>query len=39
VPAGGVLLLGHVVGSYDLDKVLAAGDQIRQHALYPVLLP
>lgn len=35
----GVMLLGHVVGSYDLDKVLAAGDQIRAHALYPVLLP
>jgi multicomponent K+:H+ antiporter subunit A len=32
------MLLGHVVGSYDLDKVLAAGDQIA-HALYPVLLP
>src|SRR6476469_11083269 len=25
----GVMLLGHVVGSYDLDKVLAAGDLIR----------
>ncbi|MDN7143650.1 monovalent cation/H+ antiporter subunit A [Pseudomonas sp. JQ170] len=35
----GVLLLGHVVGSYDLDKVLAAGEQIRSHALYPILLP
>lgn len=35
----GVLLLGHVVGSYDLDRVLASGEQIRQHALYPVLLP
>lgn len=35
----GVMLLGHVVSSYDLDKVLAAGDQIRAHALYPVLLP
>ncbi|MFD2644937.1 monovalent cation/H+ antiporter subunit A [Pseudomonas japonica] len=35
----GVILLGHVVGSYDLDKVLAAGDTIRGHALYPVLLP
>ncbi|WP_166361675.1 monovalent cation/H+ antiporter subunit A [Pseudomonas akapageensis] len=35
----GVLLLGHVVGSYDLDKVLAAGDLIRAHALYPILLP
>jgi multicomponent K+:H+ antiporter subunit A len=34
----GVLLLGHVVGSYDLDAVLAAGDTIRAHALYPVLL-
>ncbi|MGH8462848.1 MAG: proton-conducting transporter membrane subunit, partial [Pseudomonas sp.] len=28
----GVLLLGHVVGSYDLDKVLAAGELIRSHA-------
>ncbi|TDF77862.1 monovalent cation/H+ antiporter subunit A [Pseudomonas sp. H9] len=35
----GVLLLGHVVGSYDLDKVLAAGELIRNHSLYPVLLP
>ncbi|MDR0276432.1 MAG: monovalent cation/H+ antiporter subunit A [Paucimonas sp.] len=35
----GVIILGHVVGSYDLDKVLAAGDTIRGHALYPVLLP
>ncbi|NBA98328.1 monovalent cation/H+ antiporter subunit A [Pseudomonas sp. R5(2019)] len=35
----GVLLLGHVVGSYDLDKVLAAGELIRNHALYPYLLP
>ncbi|WNW10882.1 monovalent cation/H+ antiporter subunit A [Pseudomonas sp. DTU_2021_1001937_2_SI_NGA_ILE_001] len=34
----GVLVLGHVVGSYDLDRVLAAGDLIRAHALYPVLL-
>ncbi|MDE1164838.1 MAG: monovalent cation/H+ antiporter subunit A [Pseudomonas sp.] len=34
----GVLLLGHVVGSYDLDTVLASGDLIRAHALYPVLL-
>lgn len=34
----GVLLLGHVVGSFDLDTVLAAGDQIRTHALYPVIL-
>ncbi len=35
----GVLLLGHVVGSYDLDAVLAAGDVIRAHALYlPILV-
>ncbi|WP_353632401.1 monovalent cation/H+ antiporter subunit A [Pseudomonas canadensis] len=34
----GVMLLGHIVGSYDLDHVLAAGDQIRAHALYPVML-
>jgi multicomponent K+:H+ antiporter subunit A len=34
----GMMLLGHVVGSYDLDRVLASGDAIREHALYPVLL-
>ncbi len=34
----GVMLLGHIVGSYDLDQVLAAGDQIRAHALYPAML-
>lgn len=30
----GVLLLGHIVGSYDLDVVLAAREQIQAHALY-----
>src|SRR3954447_16105682 len=30
----GVLLIGHVVGSYDLDRVLASGDVIRSHRLY-----
>ncbi|MFC3127630.1 proton-conducting transporter membrane subunit, partial [Pseudoroseomonas globiformis] len=30
----GMLLLGHIVGSYDLDVVLAAGDIIRAHPLY-----
>ncbi|WP_043364835.1 monovalent cation/H+ antiporter subunit A [Belnapia sp. F-4-1] len=30
----GVLVLGHIVGSYELDAVLAAGDRIRQHPLY-----
>lgn len=35
----GVLLLGNIVGSYELDDVLAAGDQIRSHHLYvPTLL-
>jgi len=34
----GVLILGHIVGSYDLDVVLAAGDLVRAHALYPVTL-
>jgi multicomponent K+:H+ antiporter subunit A len=35
----GMLLLGHIVGSYDLDVVLASGDRIREHALYlPALI-
>lgn len=35
----GVLLLGRVVGSYDLDVVLASGDLIRQHEWYrPILI-
>ncbi|MCW4455614.1 monovalent cation/H+ antiporter subunit A [Flavobacterium sp. MXW15] len=32
---GGVLLIGRIVGSYELDTVLAAGDAIRGSALYP----
>ena len=36
---GGVLLLGEIVGSYELSEVLASGDQIRAHPLYrPMLL-
>ena len=36
---GGILVLGHIVGSYELDVVLAAGDAIRAHPLYlPALL-
>ncbi len=35
---GGVLVLGHIVGSYDLDVVLGSGALIRSHALYPVAL-
>ncbi|MGE0387077.1 MAG: monovalent cation/H+ antiporter subunit A [Gammaproteobacteria bacterium] len=31
---GGVLLLGHIVGSYDLDHVLAAGAAVKAHPLY-----
>ncbi|MET0519540.1 MAG: monovalent cation/H+ antiporter subunit A [Burkholderiaceae bacterium] len=34
----GVLLLGHIVGSYELDAVLAAGERVRAHALYPLTL-
>ena len=30
----GVLLLGHIVGSYELDAVLAAGDRVREHDWY-----
>ncbi len=30
----GLLLLGNIVGSYDLDKILEAGDVIRAHSLY-----
>ncbi len=34
----GVLLIGHIVGSFELSQVLAAGEQIRGHALYPLAL-
>lgn len=35
----GVLLLGHIVGSYDLDTVLASGNIVRQHPLFlPTML-
>lgn len=30
----GILILGRITGSYDLDRVLAAGDAIRAHSLY-----
>jgi len=35
---GAVVLIGRVTGSYELDAVLAAGDQLRSHALYPLIL-
>jgi multicomponent K+:H+ antiporter subunit A len=34
----GVLVLGHIAGSLDLGEVLAAGDVVRAHALYPLAL-
>ncbi|GIZ11116.1 monovalent cation/H+ antiporter subunit A [Pseudomonas sp. NCCP-436] len=34
----GILLIGHIVGSFELTEVLAAGDLIRAHALYPLAL-
>lgn len=34
----GMLMLGHVVGSYDLDVVLASGDLIRTHPWYTTML-
>ncbi len=30
----GVVLIGQMVGSYDLDRVLASGETIRAHPLY-----
>ncbi len=30
----GLLLLGNIVGSYDLDRILASGEKIRSHELY-----
>lgn len=36
---GGFILLGNIVGSYDLSIILASGESIRAHALYiPTLL-
>lgn len=34
----GVLILGHIVGSFELDAVLRAGDLVRAHPLYPLAL-
>ena len=35
---GGVLVVGHIVGSYELDAVLSSGNVIRAHPLYRVAL-
>lgn len=35
----GLVLIGNIVGSFDLDTVLSSGDLIKNHALYlPILL-
>ncbi len=34
----GILLLGSIVGSFELDAVLSAGVQVRSHELYPLTL-
>ena len=34
----GALMLGHIVGSYDFDMVLAAGDRVRAHPWYSTTL-
>uniref|UniRef100_UPI00333E3558 monovalent cation/H+ antiporter subunit A n=1 Tax=Castellaniella defragrans TaxID=75697 RepID=UPI00333E3558 len=33
-----MLIIGHIVGSYDLDDVLASASMIREHRWYPILL-
>ncbi|MBK8185249.1 MAG: monovalent cation/H+ antiporter subunit A [Candidatus Competibacteraceae bacterium] len=35
---GGMLLLGYMAGGYDLDKVLAAGERIKNDPWYPAAL-
>jgi len=35
---GGILLIGQVVGSYDLPTVLASGDMLRNHDAYPIIV-
>jgi multicomponent K+:H+ antiporter subunit A len=34
----GILLVGHIAGSFELSQVLASGPEITSHALYPVAL-
>ncbi len=34
----GLLIIGDIVGSYELSVILASGDLIREHALYPIAL-
>jgi multicomponent K+:H+ antiporter subunit A len=34
----GVIVLGQIAGSYDLDRILASGERVRGHGLYPLAL-
>ncbi|QEW05785.1 monovalent cation/H+ antiporter subunit A [Nitrincola iocasae] len=34
----GLMLIGKIVGSYDLQTVIESGDILREHAAYPVVL-
>ncbi len=34
----GILLIGQVLGSFELDVVLSQADVLQQHSLYPVIL-
>ena len=34
----GVVVLGHIAGSFELSELLTRGDGVRAHALYPVAL-
>ena len=38
VMLAGVLVLGHIAGTYELSVLLAMGEQVRAHALYPLAL-
>ncbi|WP_415035469.1 monovalent cation/H+ antiporter subunit A [Azonexus sp.] len=35
---GGMLLIGHIVGSYELDAVFAAAEKIKTHDWYPAIV-
>jgi multicomponent K+:H+ antiporter subunit A len=34
----GLIVLGHIAGSYDLDRVLESAGRVREHGLYPLAL-
>jgi multicomponent K+:H+ antiporter subunit A len=35
---GGVVVLGHIAGSFELEQVLSSGEKVRAHPLYPLAL-